>query len=125
MNRNEKFWVQIFIYIHGKGQERCTAVSVYISASDVWNLVKIDGIMNTEKYHQIFIHHAIPSAKCLIGSCFIFQYDNDPKHTANTIKAYLDRKTNNETVMDWLPRTWISTLSKHCGILTKNRTKGY
>lgn len=36
--------------------------------------------MNAEKYHQIWINHAMPSRKCLIGSSLIFQHDNDPKH---------------------------------------------
>ena len=39
------------------------------------------------------IHHAIPSGKRLIGNGYIFQHDNDPKHTANTVKSYLERKT--------------------------------
>lgn len=42
-----------------------------------------------EKYH---IPHAVASAKCLIGNGLDFQFDNDLKHTANSVKAYLDRK---------------------------------
>lgn len=34
----------------------------------------------------------MPSGKRLICSRFIFQHENDPKHNANTVKAYLDRK---------------------------------
>lgn len=33
----------------------------YISASWVRDPIKIDGMMNMEKYRQILIHHAIPS----------------------------------------------------------------
>ena len=36
-----------------------------ISASGVANIVRIDGIMNAEKYRQVLIHHAIPSGKRL------------------------------------------------------------
>ena len=59
-----------------------------ISASGI---VRIDGIVNAEKYRQVLIHHAIPSGKRLIGNGFIFQHDNDHKHTANTFKSYLER----------------------------------
>lgn len=41
-------------------------------------------------------------------SSFIFQHENDPsKHTSNTVKAYLDRKTHNGTlsVIDWCPQS--------------------
>lgn len=38
---------------------------------------------------------------------FIFQHDNDLRHTANTAKAKLDRKTDNGTlsVIDWPPQS--------------------
>ena len=51
-----------------------------ISASGVGDIVRIDEILNAKKYRQILIHHAIPSGKCLIGNCFIFQRNNDLKH---------------------------------------------
>ncbi len=48
---------------------------------------------------QILIHHAIPSGKRLIGTPFIMQQDNDPKHTALSIRKYLERKVNDKTLM--------------------------
>ena len=45
------------------------------------------------------------SGKRLIGNGFIFQHDNDPKHTANAVKSYLEIKTYLETVMDWPPQS--------------------
>ena len=33
-----------------------------------------------------------PSGKRLIGNGFIFQQDNDPKHTALRVKSYLEQK---------------------------------
>ena len=55
-----------------------------ISPRGIANIVQTDGIMHAEKYRQVLIHHAVPSGKCLIGILgFIFQHDNDPKHTPN------------------------------------------
>lgn len=45
-----------------------------ISASGVGDPVKIEGIMNIEKCHQVLHQYAIPSEKCLLGSGFIFQH---------------------------------------------------
>lgn len=59
--------------------------------------------MNTEKYCQVFIHHAIPTTKHLIGNSIHFQHDNDANHTAGAVAAYLDRKTL--LVMDWPPQS--------------------
>ena len=63
--------------------------------------------MNAEKCRQFLIHHAIPSGKHLIGNGFIFQHDNDPKHTANPVKSYLERKTADKTltVKHWPPQS--------------------
>lgn len=78
-----------------------------MSADGVRDLVKIDGIMNAERYRQILIHHAVPSGKRLIGRNFTFQHDNDPKHTANIIKRYLEQKTADGTltVLEWPPQS--------------------
>ena len=78
-----------------------------ISANGVGDLVRVDGIMNAAKYKQILIHHAILSGKRLIGNKFIFQHDNDPKHSAKTVKSYLQGKTVDATltVLDWPPQS--------------------
>ena len=57
-----------------------------------------------EKSWQVLINLAIPSGKCLIGNGFIFQHDNDPKHTANAVKSYLEKK---EFKMCLVPRDYI------------------
>ena len=41
----------------------------------------------------------VPSATRLIGKNFIFQQDNDPKHTAKATKNYLISK--NIRVLEW------------------------
>ena len=78
-----------------------------ISANGVGDLVRINGVLNAEKYRQILIHHAIPSGRRMIGPKFILQQDNDPKHTAKVIKNYLQCKEEQEVleVMAWPPQS--------------------
>ena len=56
-------------------------VWVCITANVMGDSVRIVGKINAEKYRQILIHHAIPSGKHLVGNSFIFQQENDLKHT--------------------------------------------
>lgn len=63
----------------------------YISISVVGDLIKIDVIMNAEKYGRILIH----------------QHGNDFKHIVTAVKAYIDRKTQSgaQSVVDWPPQS--------------------
>ena len=66
-----------------------------ISASVVDDIVRIDGITNAEKYREVLIHYAIPSGKRLIGNGLqVFQYHNDPKHTANASEIIFGKKNS-------------------------------
>ena len=53
-----------------------------ISSQGVGDLYIIDGILNAQRYKSIVQRYSIPSGLRLIGQNFIFQQDNDPKHTA-------------------------------------------
>ena len=51
--------------------------------------------MNADKYTQCLMHYAIPSEKHLIGNSLEdFQYQNDPKHTANASEIRFGKKNS-------------------------------
>lgn len=70
-------------------------------------LVKIDGIMKKEQYKNILVRHAIPSGLREIGRGFVFQQDNDPKHTSKICRNYLERKEADGVLenMTWPPQS--------------------
>ena len=55
-------------------------------------LHRIQGIMKKEQYHSILVHHAVPSGLRLWGRGFMFQADNDPKHTSKLSKIIYRQK---------------------------------
>ncbi|GFW22218.1 transposable element Tcb1 transposase [Trichonephila clavipes] len=61
-----------------------------MSAGGVGELAFIDGIKDKYVYLEILKDNLEKSVSKLgLGSGFIFQQDNDPKHTANTVQLYL------------------------------------
>ena len=70
------------------------------TSSGVGRLYKIPGIMDSKMYKQILIDQLIPSANELFkDKSWVFQQDNDPKHTANNVKNYL--KNKKLVVLSW------------------------
>ena len=65
----------------------------------VGDLHWVKGILTGPEYRKILIHHMVPSANRLNPEGFIFQQDNDPKHTSNVVKKYLQNKKIE--VMNW------------------------
>ena len=60
------------------------------TANGVGHIHHIKGIMDQKMYKQILIHHMRPSMIKLGGKDkIVFQQDNDPKHTANSVKQYI------------------------------------
>lgn len=61
-----------------------------IGAAGVENLEFIDGIMNQHTYKSILESNLQASVDIFgLGSRLIFQQDNDPKHTALSVKEWL------------------------------------
>ena len=63
-----------------------------ISAHGVSPLKRIIGIMDKKYYHNILQRYAIPAGLKLIGNNFVFQEDNDPKHSSAYCRNYLTSK---------------------------------
>ena len=62
------------------------------------------GYFDGARLPKILIHHLVPSANRLNPEGFIFQQDNDPKHTSyNVAKKYLQNKKIE--VMNWQPQS--------------------
>ena len=69
------------------------------SWNGVGHLHRVKGLMTGEMYTQILIHHLVPSANWLCPRGFVFQHDNDPKHTSGVVSKYLANKKID--VMRW------------------------
>ena len=62
------------------------------SGDTISDLFRIQGTLNQHGYHSILQRYAIPSGLHLVGLSFVFQQDNDPKHTSRLCKSYLTRR---------------------------------
>ena len=73
-----------------------------ISPYGVGNLVFIDGDMTGEMYRAIFDNNLLQSVNKLgMGAQWIFQHDNDPKHTAGIVTNWLN--SNGIQRLKWPP----------------------
>lgn len=77
------------------------------SFNGVAPLVKIDGKLNKEGYHNILVRHAVPAGKHVIGRGFELQQDNDPKHTSKLCTDYIRKKQQQGElkIMEWPPQS--------------------
>ena len=56
------------------------------SWNGVGDLHRVKGKMTGPVYRQILIQHLVPSARRFCGNNFVFQHDNDPKHTSGVVQ---------------------------------------
>jgi hypothetical protein len=88
---------------HGGGKIQIWGIFSYWGAGPLY---RVKGIMDGEQYRQILIHHMAPHVKDLEGKTgieIIFQHDNDPKHTCNKVKNYLNNKQMR--VLKWVSQS--------------------
>ncbi len=64
----------------------------------VGDLVKIDVIKYSKKYHNILVQYSIPSGNRIIGLRSILQQDNDPKHTSSLCRKYVQSKQRQQVL---------------------------
>jgi len=70
------------------------------AAHGVGKLYRVNGNLEQNQFHSILVHQMIPSARALFpDGNFVFQQDNDPKHTATKNQEYL--KNKNIQVLNW------------------------
>lgn len=69
------------------------------SHDSIGPLHRIDGIMDQFMYKEIINKVMLPHAKDKMPRGWIFQQDNDPKHTANSVKDFY--KTKKIRVLEW------------------------
>jgi len=70
------------------------------AAHGVGRLYRVVGMLDQNQFHSILVNQMIPSAIALFPSGeYIFQQDNDPKHTAKKNQLYLSNKK--VSVLEW------------------------
>ena len=70
------------------------------SANGTGQLYRIEGRMDGAMYSKIFANNLLPSVRALkMGRGWVFQNDNDTKHTARATKEWLCKKHLN--VLEW------------------------
>jgi hypothetical protein len=72
------------------------------TAHGVGNIHWIKGIMDQHIYKQVLIYNIDPSIQKLYpDGDYIFQHDNGPKHTTNSLEEYLRNKGREPTENLW------------------------
>ncbi|CAI2325601.1 unnamed protein product [Caenorhabditis sp. 36 PRJEB53466] len=69
------------------------------SGTSIGPLRRITGIMDRYVYEDILEKTMRPWARSNVGQAFVFQQDNDPKHTSKHIKDWFRRRHVN--LLDW------------------------
>ena len=73
------------------------------SAAGVGPLHRINGIMDRFMYRDILERVMLPHAEDNMPLRWVFQHDNDPKHSSKVVKSWLAQKR--VSVMEWPPQS--------------------
>ncbi len=86
------------------------------SSAGTGALVKVEGIMNSSIYQSILAQNLQASARKLkMKRNFMFQHDNNPKHTSKSTKEWLHQKMIKFWNGPARAQTWIRV--KICGVI--------
>ena len=82
-------------------------VSGCLAGDTVSELFGVHGTLSQHGYHSILQRYAIPSSSQLVPVSFVFQLDNDPKHTSRLCKGYLTKKESDgvQHQVTWPPQS--------------------
>ena len=94
-----------------------------MSANGLGNLVRIEGTIYKEQYERILTENVKQSAKKLKMGSFIFQEDNDLKHTAGNINQWFIK--NNVKMIKWLAQSSDINPIEHIWDELERRLKPY
>ena len=101
-----------------------------MSSKGLGRLHFIDGIMNSDMYIEILRDQMMPSAREVLGRRYLFQHDNDPKHTSKKVTAFLKQKK--VKLLAWPPQSpdlnpiehlWEEMERRRVGENARNRQK--
>jgi len=80
--------------------EETSCFGAVFSAKGTGKLICVEGRINGAMYCEILRQNLLPSVRALkMKRCWIFQHDNDPKHTARAMKEWLRKK--HFKVLEW------------------------
>ena len=105
-NQRSKDKRQFIITWRNEGQS-VVKIEKTLNVSNRYSRKNHQALLNQHGYNSILQQHANPSGLCLVGPSFIFQQDNDPKHTSRLCKSYLTKKESDGVLrqMTWPPQS--------------------